>query len=62
MFKGKDELVKTADLRLPQSAENIDIKRCILKQYKTLKRGIDYNILFEAAIEETTRNFTLNPN
>ena len=55
VFKGRDGLVRTVDVKLPHSAADIDHKVHPLKQTKTIGRGIESIILLEASAEETTK-------
>ena len=55
VFKGRDGLVRTVEVKLPHSAADIDRKGHPLKQIKTTSRGIESIILLEASAEETTK-------
>ena len=54
VFKGRDVLVRTVEVKLPHSAADIDRKGYPLKQIKTIHRGIESIILLEASAEATT--------
>ena len=51
VFKGMDGLVRTVEVKLPHSAADIDRKGHLLKQIKTIRRGIESTILLEASVE-----------
>ena len=55
VFKGRDGLVRTVEVKLPHAAADIDRKGHPLKQIKTVRRGIESIILLEASTEETTK-------
>ena len=55
VFKGRDGLVPTVEVKLPHSAADISNKGYPLKQIKTIRRGIESIILLEASTEETTK-------
>ena len=54
VFKGRDGLVRTVELKVKQPANEINNKGQPLKQYKTIKRGIESIILLETSKEETS--------
>ena len=53
VFKGRDGLVRTVELKVKQPANEINNKGQPLKQYKTIRRGIESITLLEASKEET---------
>ena len=55
VFKGRDGLVRTVEVKLPHSAADISDKGHPLKQIKTIRRGIESIILLEASAERTTK-------
>ena len=57
VFKGRDGLVRTVELKVKQPANEINNKGQPLKQYKTIRRGIESIILLEASKEETAIQF-----
>ena len=55
VFKGRDGLLRTVEVKLPHSAADIDPQGHPLKQIKTIRRGIESIILLEASVEDTTK-------